>query len=114
MEIVSSDAGNTLDPMLEQDNYDCTEIGPTDHPDFMFKDPYDIKDEQPSRSHFKPVELYDDDTLLSMCRSLDDDQKIVLEIGVNYAKKISVYSFLIWNLSLSYTTNFAALLKSLK
>ena len=88
LEIVNSDVGDALDPTLEQDNFDCTEIGPADHPDFIFKDPTDVRDDQLSRSAFKQIDLYDDDTLLSMCRSLDDDQKIVLKIGVNYAKNI--------------------------
>ena len=88
LEIISSNVGDTLDPMLEQDNYDCSQIGPVDHPDFIFKDPTDIRDNEPSRPHFKPLDLYDDDTLLSKARNLDDDQRMVLEIGVNYAKNI--------------------------
>ena len=87
-EIVNLAVGDTLDPNLEQDNNDCAVIGTTDHPDFVFKDQLDIRDDKLSSSPFKPIELYDEGTLLSMARNLDEDQRMVLEIGVNLAKNI--------------------------
>ena len=63
-------AEDTLDPTLAQENYDCNDIGTTDHPSFTFKDPSDMHDEPQSRSIFKSLGLYDDDTMLNMSRSL--------------------------------------------
>ena len=67
---------------------DCAEIGSTEHPDFIFKDPSDISDDRPTGSPFKHIDLYDDDTLLSMSRNLDEDQRMFLEIGVSLAKNV--------------------------
>ena len=37
---------------------------------------------------YKSIELYDDPTVDSMSRSLDEDQRVVLEIGVAFAKSV--------------------------
>ena len=88
LEIVDSSIGNVLDSALEQENEDCLEIGADDHPNFLFKDPTDITDEPLISTRYKPMELYDDKTMISMSRSLDHDQRMVLEIGVDFAKSV--------------------------
>ena len=80
--------GELIDPALAQENADCEEEGVADHPDFLFKDPSDLKDTDHQKRKFKPIELYDDKFLDSMTTSLDEDQRIVLEIGVNFARSV--------------------------
>ena len=88
LDMLNDAIGDTLDSTMEQDNYDCIDIGTTEHPDFQFKDPSDIHDEQHLSSNFRSIDLYDDDTLLNMTRTLDGDQRSVLELGINFAKSI--------------------------
>ena len=80
--------GDMIDPALAQENEDCEDEGVADHPDFLFKDPSDLKDSEHEKRKFKSIELYDDQILESMTRSLDEDQRTVLEIGVNFAMSI--------------------------
>ena len=37
---------------------------------------------------FKAIDLFDENTLDKMTRALDEDQRVVLEIGVNFAKSL--------------------------
>ena len=88
LDIVDSSIGSVIDSALAQENEECREMGNDDHPNFMFKDPADIRDEHPISIRYKPMELYDEETMLSMCRGLDVDQRMVLEVGVNFAKSV--------------------------
>ena len=87
-ETIKSNIGDTIDPALEQDNDDCEEIGNTDHPDFLFKDPSDLNVTKEEVKRYKAIDLFDDNTLDVMTRSLDEDQRVVLEVGVNFANSI--------------------------
>ena len=80
--------GDMIDPALAQENEDCEDEGVVDHPDFLFKDPSNLKDTEHEKRKFKAIELYDDQILDSMTRSLDEEQRIVLEIGVNFARAL--------------------------
>ena len=73
---------------LAQENEECREIGNDDYPNFLFKDPADVRCEHPTSTRYKPMELYDEETMLSLCRSLDLDQRRVLEVGVHFAKSV--------------------------
>ena len=66
---------------------ECEEIGAIDHPDFVFKDPTEFYEKDESR-RYKSIELFDEDTLDAMTRELDNDQRLVLDIGVNFARSI--------------------------
>ena len=87
-EIMDSNIGDKIDPALEQDNEDCADIGLTEHPDFLFKDPTDLLVTREEVKRFKAIDLNDDQTLDVMSRALDVDQRVVLEIGVNFAKSV--------------------------
>ena len=87
-EMITSNIGDTIDPALEQENDDCEEIGVIDHPDFLFKDPSDLNMNITEVKKYKAIDLHDEETLDRMSINLDEDQRIVLEIGVDYAKYI--------------------------
>ena len=87
-DMLKSKVGDTLDPALEQDNDDCAEIGFSENPDFAFKDPTDFLDNKEDSKRYKAINLYDEETMDSMSRELDEDQRLVLEIGIDYAKSI--------------------------
>ena len=87
-DIVDSNIGDILDAALEQDNDDCEEAGITDHPDFIFKDPSDMIERSTEERRYKAINLYDEPTLDHVSQTLDEDQRLVLEIGVDFAKSI--------------------------
>ena len=87
-EMIISNIGDTIDSALEQENDDCEEIGVTDHPDFIFKDPSDLNVTVTEVKKYKAIDLCDKETLDRMSINLDEDQRIVLEIGVDYANSI--------------------------
>ena len=82
-EMVKSNIGDTLDPALEQDNDDCVEIGFTDNSDFVFKDPSDLITQKENTRRYKEINLYDEESSDSLTRKLDEDQRQVLDIGVD-------------------------------
>ena len=88
LEMVKSNIGDTLDSALEQDNDDCEQMGFTDNPDFVFKDPGEFVTQKEISKRYKEILLYDEEVLNSMTRKLDEDQRQVLDIGVNFAKNI--------------------------
>lgn len=85
-DIVDSNIGDILDAALEQDNDDCEEAGITDHPDFIFKDPSDMIERSTEERRYKAINLYDEPTLDHVSQTLDEDQRLVLEIGVDFCK----------------------------
>ena len=87
-ELMDSNIGDTIDPELEQDNDDCEDIGVTEHPDFQFKDPSDLDVTKEEVKKYKAIDLNDDNTLDIMTKNLDEDQRVVLEIGVDFAKSL--------------------------
>ena len=87
-ELMDSNIGDTIDPELEQDNDDCEDIGVTEHPDFQFKDPSDLDVTKEEVKKYKAIDLSDDNTLDIMTKALDEDQRVVLEIGVDFAKSL--------------------------
>ena len=89
--LAESNAGANLDPANEQDNADCEEEGESEHPDYLSKDPTDFLEKHEaskSDSMYKKIELCDDEKMEEMTLRLDEEQRRVLEIGVNYAKNV--------------------------
>ena len=77
-----------MDPEFAQDQYDCEIEGYTQHVDFVFKDPLDLDYNEGQKQTFRAIDLYDWDALEVLTNSLDEDQRIVLDIGVDYAKAV--------------------------
>ena len=87
-EMHDTNVGNILDSAFEQDNEDCEEIGTTTHADFVHKDPSNFYDQTVEERRYKGINLCDDQTLDTISSNLDEDQRLVLEIGVDFAKSI--------------------------
>ena len=91
-EVVDSYAGVLLDPENEQDNADCELNLPVEqHADFLIKDPDDLQCDQIESvlsSMFKKIELYSDEKIEALTLNLDKEQRIVLDIGVSFAKNV--------------------------
>ena len=85
-----SNIGDELDPNKEQDEAECREEGVRDHPDLDILDPTGTLNEDPVISRgdrtFRKIELQSDNVLHDKIRSLDPDQKNVLDIGLKYAQ----------------------------
>ena len=87
-ELLETNAGAHLDAANEQDNADCEEEGVCDHPHYLVKDPADFADAHETSSAdalYNRVELCDEATLANLTLRLDDEQRRVLDIAVNYA-----------------------------
>ena len=91
-ELIDSNAGVDLDPINEQGNGDCEEEGVQDYPDYFVKDPTDFFEKNEvsvNDSVYSTIQLYDDNKKLDkMTLTLDEEQRRVVEIGVNYANNL--------------------------
>ena len=89
-EMLSTCVGDTLDPAKEQEDDDCEEEGIHDYPEFMVKDPgeYNKIENVKKGNIYKIIELYSDDKIEEITRNLDEEQRLVLDIAVAYAKSI--------------------------
>ena len=88
MEMVESNAGVILDNAIEQDNADCNTESLEQHEEFMFKCPDDLDQIETSTNLFKKIELYTDEEISKKTLQLDKEQRMVLDIAVNFAKNI--------------------------
>ena len=88
LEIEALKIGDALDPALEQDNDDCQEIGYSDNPDFVFKSPLEYNCNQEQSNRYQSINVFNEEALDSMTQQLDEDQRKVLEIGIDYAKSL--------------------------
>ena len=80
---------DTLDPQAAQDNAECEDEGVQDSEKFVAFD-YDKLEEtyaEKSDALFKRIEVEAIDELTRKTQNLDDDQRLVLEIIINYAKQ---------------------------
>ena len=78
-----------MDPENVQDNADCELELPVEHPDFVVKNPDNLdfnQGEVSLPSLYKKIDLYSDGQIEYLSLSLDKEQRVVLDIGVNYAK----------------------------
>ena len=80
-----------MDNAQEQDNEDCRDEGETEHEDFLLRNPDCLDSNQrmeTSGNIYKKVELYSEEKIKALTLQLDDDQRIVVDVCVNYAKNI--------------------------
>ena len=91
--MIDSNVGDLLDPAKEQDNDECEEVGGSEHSDFAFKNPDDLADKDALNTDYtyKKIELYNTDDLERMTRTLDEDQRIVLDKAVDFALSIKKF-----------------------
>ena len=90
-EVIESNAGVILDAANEQENAECEAEELIDHPDFLVKDIDQLDNmqmESTNKRQYKKIELYSDDNIERMTLQLDGEQRIVLDIAVDYAKNI--------------------------
>ena len=90
-EVVDSNAGISMDPENEQNNADCQMELPSEHPDFLAKNPEDLQVNHcdPSLpSAYKRIDLDSEEQIEAMTLSLDKEQRLVLDIGVDYVKNL--------------------------
>ena len=85
-----SNIGDELDPNKEQEEAECQEEGVRDHPDLDILDPTGTLNEEPVISPgdrtFRKIELQSDNELYQKIRSLDPEQKKVLDIGLQFSQ----------------------------
>ena len=90
-EILANEIGDELDANKEQEETDDLLEGVHEHPELNIKDPAEINDnvkmETTSNNTFRKIDLQDTEEIHSKVRKLDIDQRMVVDIGVNYAKK---------------------------
>ncbi len=89
-EKVADKVGVDLDPEKEQEVEDAEEEEEEEHPEYLHIDP-DQLDEQPkgegaAKSVFRPIEIPSKEVQLEQARKLDEMQKYVLSLGLQYAK----------------------------
>ena len=79
-----------LDPANDQDNIDCNDEGHEKHPNFSHIDPdqLEILDSIPVSSLYKKIALLPISELQENTRALDDYQRMVVDIGIKYAKDL--------------------------
>ena len=84
--------GDQMDLQNEQDNEECEVEGVQSHPDFISSDPGRLPREEasPSTGLFKKVVLAPDEELERLTHQLDEDQLLVLNKVLSYAKKIQI------------------------
>ena len=90
-EVIESNAGIIMDNAQEQDDEDCRDEGAIEHEDFLLRNPEFLDNNQlkeTSGNLYKKVELYSAEKIEALTLQLDDDQRIVVDICVNFAKYI--------------------------
>ena len=88
---LESNAGTLLDNAMEQENADCEEEGIENHEDFLHKDidlVENAKDSEVSGTLYKKIELYSDAKINEITLQLDCEQRMVLDIAVDYANNL--------------------------
>ena len=85
----TTETGIKLHPTLEQDNADCEDEVSEDLPDFLHIDPGNLPTEAKTSTRlYRRVEIPNDSVLKENTRSLDYHQRLVVNIGVKYAKDV--------------------------
>ena len=90
-EIELKETAMMLDPIGEQDNDECEEEGVEEDGQFECLNPDDLLENESSvtcQSIYRKIELLDKKELREKTRTLDENQKEVLNIVVKYAKDI--------------------------
>ena len=91
--ILSDAVGEFLDPSLEQELRDGALEGSTEHPEYeAIIPPEDLeKNSTNMDSFYNPIELYSIEELFEKTRKFDKEQMLVLQVGIEFAKKVIMY-----------------------
>ena len=90
-ELMESNAGVTMDAENEQANADCEDEELVEHPDFLAKNPNNLEhaeSEGTTGSAYKKIQLYTKEKIDALTHELDEEQRVVLDIGVDFAKNL--------------------------
>ena len=91
-EILDERVGAALDPEFEQELGDGELEGMELHPDFLSLDPPpEIETSDKTEQKYREIELKDEGELLKQTRRLDEEQMMVLDECIQFAKKIKQY-----------------------
>ena len=89
-EIIANDVGSILDSTKEQDDEECDDEGTHVHPDLYLKEPLgvhaDMNCAMQSSNIYRKIELEKTEDICTKAQMLDEDQSLVLQIGLDYAK----------------------------
>ena len=94
-EILANEIGDEMDAHNEQVEDDDNIEGTHEHPEMFVKDPAGLLDnlEVSTKNYnnnvYRKIDLQNDESINSKIRLLDVDQRMVVDIGVDYAKKSS-------------------------
>ena len=91
-EILENEMGDELDANKEQNEHEDNHEGVHEHPEMFIKDPTGLLNTLETNSTktnniYRKIDLQNEIDINSSIRRLDIDQRIVLDIGVDYAKK---------------------------
>ena len=90
-EILFNEMGDKLDANKEQEEDDDLLEGVHEHPQLLVLDPTELQEnlklDNSDHNLFMKTDLLDDEEMSAKIRNLDIDQRMVVDIGVNYAKK---------------------------
>ena len=91
-EMLNNMTGDDLNPQGEQDKDECEGEGVTEHPDFIMSDHGNPDKEADSLSTglFKTVTLIPDVELEQLTENLDADQRLALQLMLNYARRLKI------------------------
>ena len=77
-----------MDNANEQDDGDCENLVYEDHPDHFVNDLDNIESKDVADTHYKRIELYGEDEIKHISLALDQQQRMVLDIGVDFARSV--------------------------
>ena len=82
---------HVIDPQLAQMDEDCYDEGVVEHPDYNFMNPEifdDFKDEIPSKSIYRKIDIQPIKCLKEKTRKLDEYQRQVVDVGIKFSKDV--------------------------
>ena len=90
-EILANNIGDELDPFKEQEDDDDANEGVKGHPELFIKDPTGLKNDNEIGNRkdniYRKIELSKDSQIHDQIRSLDPEQRQVVDICVKFAKE---------------------------
>ena len=90
-EILANEIGNEIDANKEQNDVDDTLEGIHECPEMFVKDPTgllnNLEVDTKNNNVYRKIELLPEENVSSKIQKLDADQRIVIDIGVDFAKK---------------------------
>merc|ERR1712121_95734 len=77
-----------MDSTFAQEQNDCELEGMSEYPDFAGVDPSLLDITKHEKMVYRSIDLYDDEDLERMTMQLDKEQRMVLDLGVDFAKSV--------------------------